>query len=261
MIDEILNLTKITQQQWIQAMGSSERIEKISTLKGVYWLKKAAPARGVFRYFALNLFSFILRTPLLKAVPQKGGQIALDTEVSRIETLMKHEIKVPKIIAKDKGWILLEDLGDSIIEEMKANRTNIELIRKNFEICLSGIKKLHMKGQYLSQGFARNLLKIKNSDEIGFIDFEDDPLDVLTLDQAQARDLLLFVNSTARFFVKDKQFFNQQIKEFLNGHQQQVVECIKKTNQKLMWITKIPFQKLLGHDYQKLKMGILALKT
>jgi hypothetical protein len=151
-------------------------------------------------------------------------------------------------------------LGDPIIDEMKANRTDTELIRYLFRTCLSGIKQLHIKGQYLSQGFVRNILKIKDSDEVGFIDFEDDPLDVLSLEQAQARDLLIFVNSTARFFVNDKEFFNQQIDGFLEGHNQEVINSIKDTNQKLLWITKLPFQKLLGHDYQKLKLGILALK-
>jgi len=143
---------------------------------------------------------------------------------------------------------------------MKANRTNIPLIRHYFKICLNGIKQVHLKKQYLSQGFVRNIVKIKDSEEVGFIDFEDDPIQVLSLEQAQARDLLLFVNSTARFFVKDEEFFNQQIHEFVKGHNQQVIDYIKETNKKLFWITKLPFQKLLGHDYQKLKTGILALK-
>ncbi len=260
MNQQILDNTKITKQQWDHALNSIKRIEKIKTENGIYWLKKSAPARGIFRYYALNIFSFILRTPLLKAVPQKGGQIALDTEVKRITSLTKNGVRVPKIIAQNKGWVLLENLGESIIDQMKAKRSDTQLVRSLFKTCLNGIKKLHLNEQYMSQGFVRNILKLKESEEVGFIDFEDDPLDVLSLEQAQARDLLLFINSTARFFVDDQEFFNQQIQGFLQGHNQQVIDNIINTNRKLMWITKLPFQKILGHDYQKLKLGILALK-
>jgi tRNA A-37 threonylcarbamoyl transferase component Bud32 len=259
MNQQIKEQTQISEAQWSAAMNSNKRIEKIKTEEGVYWLKKSAPARGIFRYYVLNIFSSILSAPLLKAVPQKGGQVALDTESKRIKLLKLNGIIVPNIIAEDSGWLLLENLGDSIIHRMKQNRDDLELVRYLFKICLTGVKELHLKGQYLSQGFVRNILQINQSDEVGFIDFEDDPLDVLTLEQAQARDLLLFVNSTARFFVKDDDYFNQQIHQFLKGHNKEVVDNIKQTNSKMLWITKLPFQKLLGHDYQKLKMGILAL--
>lgn len=260
-MNKILDKLTIDQSKWEQALASKERIERITTNNGkVFWLKKSAPARGVFRYYALNLFSKLLRVPLLKAVPQKGGQIALDLEVKRINALSKNSILVPEIVAKDKGWILLKDLGESIIDDFKNNRQDKPRAQKLFTHCLVAIKQLHHKGQYMSQGFARNMLKVSNEPvEIGFIDFEDDPLTVMNLAQAQARDLILFINSTARFFVKDRKFFQHQIHKFLDGHNLDVISNIKKTNDSLLWVTKLPFQKALGHDYQKLKIGILAL--
>jgi len=73
-----LKQLKIDNDTWQTALDSKERIENIKSQDGtVYWLKKSAPARGVVRYWVLNFFAKILRTPLLKAVPQKGGQIAL----------------------------------------------------------------------------------------------------------------------------------------------------------------------------------------
>lgn len=266
MSQQVAKDLSIKQSIWDAAIASDERIVKITANnEEVYWLKKASPARGIFRYYALNLFSKILRVPLLKAVPQEGGQTALNVEISRINSLNKAGIFVPKIMATDSGWILLKDLGESIIDELKQNRQNKEIVQNIFMECLNGIKVLHEKGQYMSQGFVRNMLKLTkeplldNQFQIGFIDFEDDPLSVMSLHEAQARDLILFVNSTARFFVKDSQFFTQQILQFFEGHSQEVVANIKKTNDKLMWVTKLPFQKALGHDYQKLKIGILAL--
>ncbi|VAW44758.1 hypothetical protein MNBD_GAMMA03-1563, partial [hydrothermal vent metagenome] len=144
----------------------------------------------------------------------------------------------------------------------KQNAQDIPRIRKLFGNCLDAIKQLHQQDQYMSQGFVRNMLKVSdNPVQIGFIDFEDDPLTVMNLPQAQARDLILFINSTARFFVGDSEFFQQQIHKFLEGHKPAVINNIQKTNDKLLWVTKVPFQKALGHDYQKLKIGILSLQN
>ena len=61
---------------------------------------KAAPARGIFRYHALNLFSWLLRLPLLKAVPQPGGQAAIANEVKRIHALTAAGVPVAPLVAQ-----------------------------------------------------------------------------------------------------------------------------------------------------------------
>ncbi len=246
---------------WRTAMDSPERIERIATNDGVYWLKKSAPARGVFRYHALNFFSWMLRLPLLKAVPQPGGSQAIQTEIRRIKSLADNHINVPEIIASDVDWLLIKDVGQSIINNMKQPNTSQQTRRLLFTACLESIKALHLKQQYLSQGFIRNMLMVKADPiTIAFIDFEDDPLEVMSLAEAQARDVLLLVNSTARFFVDEQDFFNATIKNFMAGHDVAMVDALRTTAQRLQWITRVPFQQLLGHDYQKLKVGILALQ-
>lgn len=247
--------------QWRTAMDSSARIEKLSSEQGSFWLKKAAPARGVFRYHALNLFSWLLRLPLLKAVPQPGGDAAIKNEIKRIEDLAEQGVLVPKIIAHDTGWLLIKDVGSSIIREMKQKNTKQARRQDLFNACLHAIKALHQQDQYLSQGFIRNMLLCdEKSMQVAFIDFEDDPLSVMSLAAAQARDVLLLVNSTARFFIDDGEFFNASIQQFMQGHKPEMVLALRTTANRMQWITKVPFQGLLGHDYQKLKVGILALK-
>lgn len=260
-IKATLNKLNITEDQWQTAMQSQERIEKISTGKGVFWLKKAAPARGIFRYYALNLFSWLLRLPLLKAVPQPGGHEAIANEIKRLQTLNSLGVLVPEIMAFEDNWILIRDVGVSIVRILKQKNTTQHTKQQLFSQCLHAIKKLHLQKQYLSQGFVRNMLLDEDSDDIAFIDFEDDPLQVMSLAEAQARDLLLLVNSTARFFVNDQKFFNQAIEQFLEAHDAAMITALRTTSQRMQWIAKIPFQKLFGHDYQKLKTGILALKN
>jgi len=248
--------------KWRTAMDSNQRIAKITNKQGSYWLKKAAPSRGVFRYHALNLFSRLLRLPLLKAVTQPGGNTAIANEIKRIQSLASLGILVPEIVAYADSWFLIKDIGTSIIKTMKQKSTTQNRRQQLFIACLKAIKHVHNRNQYLSQAFIRNLLlHDEQSMQVAFIDFEDDPLSVMNLAQAQARDVLLLVNSTARFFVEDAAFFIDSIQKFLTGHDPEMIEALRTTANRMQWITRIPFQKLFGHDYQKLKTGILALKN
>ena len=250
----------INEQQWQQSWHNSERMVRINTPDGSYWLKKAAPARGLFRYHALNIFSRLMRLPLLKAVPQPGGNQAITNEVMRLQALKSKGIQVPTLLAHGDNWLLIADAGQSIVRTMKLSTTAQSTRQQLFKSCLTAIRALHDQQQYLSQGFIRNMLIDKASDQVVFIDFEDDPLQVMTLAEAQARDVLLLINSTARFFINDQNWFEQAITEFLDQHDSNMIQALTSTAQHLQWVTRIPFQSLLGHDYQKLKVGILALK-
>lgn len=261
--DKLSSLSQygIDESHWKNATQVSQRIVKITTEKGDFWLKKAAPARGIFRYHALNLFSRILRLPLLKAVPQPGGKATIKNEIERIQLLAADGILVPEIIASDDSWFLIKSMGTSIVKALKQESTPQLRRQQLLTACLSAMKQVHQKNQCLSQAFIRNMvLHDAKTMQVAFIDFEDDPLTVMNLAEAQARDVLLMVNSTARFFVDDQNFFTASIQQFISHHDAAMIAALRNAAARLQWLTRIPFQKLLGHDYQKLKTGILALK-
>ena len=60
---------------------------------------------------------------------------------------------------------------------------------------------MHGRGGCLSHAFARNF--IATSTGLAMIDFEDDPLEVLTLVEAQARDWLAYLHSTVWLLRRD----------------------------------------------------------
>ena len=64
---------------------------------------------------------------------------------------------------------------------------------------LRAIELVHNQGACLSQAFARNLVRCPDG-VLGFIDFEEDPLEVMDLDQAQARDWLMFAFGMAKYY-------------------------------------------------------------
>ncbi len=259
---QTLKALAINDDQWNEAMVNSERTVMLCGENGVnYWLKKIAPARGFWRYRALNFFSRVTGLTLLRAVPQPGGVDALVTERNRIKQLNQAGVLVPQIFAYSDHWLLMSNLGQSVVSQFKDSEVEGGYKKQLLTACLTAIKGVHQLDQCLSQAFVRNMVQV-NEDQfnMGFIDFEDDPLMVMSLPEAQARDLLLFINSVARFFLKEQAFFEQQITDFLLNHKPEVIHLLKQTTKKLQWITRVPFQRAFGHDYQKLKLGLVSLR-
>jgi hypothetical protein len=56
----------------------------------------------------------------------------------------------------------------------------------------------HARGAYLGQPLPRNMTW--DGENVGFLDFEEDPLEVMDLPTAQARDWLMFGYGVAKYY-------------------------------------------------------------
>jgi hypothetical protein len=97
------------------------------------------------------------------------------------------------------------------------------------------LRDLHARGGCVSQAFARNLTVA--ADGIGFIDLEQDPLTVMPLVSAQARDLLFFVHSTARFLPPPA--YRALLEANLREEAADVVEEVHRVAQRLAWLAPL----------------------
>ena len=193
------------------------------------WLKRSAPAHAAWRYSFLAFFSRRLRTPLLAPVHKTGGAKALEIERSRITALRSAGVPVPEILAVGSDWHLLAGVGLSLRAALRsADRGERALLAQR---AAHAVRQVHQKGQYLSQAFDRNLCV--NEDGISFIDFEDDPLTVFTLQEAQARDWLLLLTSLASHFEKDPEELDRICRTALGSMNGAQIGMLKETVEKL----------------------------
>lgn len=171
------------------------RVEVLhGTSDGSVLVKGQRPARGAWRYRLLNAIASVLGQPLLRAAPAHGGARAQAIEVRRLRALAAAGVNVPEVLHVDPEFFVQRWLGEQRLDE---------LLQRGGEAALGAWQRglrclvaLHERGQVASQAFTRNF--IVQGDRLALIDFEDDPLDVLTLEQAQARDWLAYLHSTAR---------------------------------------------------------------
>jgi hypothetical protein len=99
---------------------------------------------------------------------------------------------VPQVLHVEADFFVQSHVGDQRLDALLQLPDAALWWQRGLHVLV----ELHAQGQYLSQAFTRNF--IGSGDTLAVIDFEDDPLEVLSLQQAQARDWLAYLHSSAR---------------------------------------------------------------
>ncbi len=235
----------------------SVRIQRIEWKESTAWRKVPAPSRGWLRYRVLGLLSRLLKLPLLRPVHQPGGRQALQNEAIRIRNLAARGICVPLILHEAPDELVLSDIGINLSNVCKETAIAPGERLALFERVFAAVGAMHEAGCYASQCFTRNVMI--SDKQIGFIDFEDDPRSVLTLHQAQARDWLMLMMSSARFFEVQPEAFGELFQTHLNRDHPEVARLVRHAGSRLQWIRHLPFKKALGGDYRRIRMAIALL--
>lgn len=173
----------------------ARRVEVVhGSSQGSVVVKGQRAARPAWRGRLLNGFARILRLPLLQAAPAPGGAHAQAVEVRRLRSLAAAGVRVPRLLHVDDEFIVLSWLGDARLDALLTQPDALVWWQRG----LSTLVEVHEREQYLSQAFARNFIAV--DERLAMIDFEDDPLEVMSLEQAQARDWLAYLHASALAF-------------------------------------------------------------
>lgn len=203
--------------------NKAPRVERIVFQGQNAWRKHQVPLTGTWRLTTLDFAASRLGIPLARAVPQPGGAITLALERSRIAQLHAAGIRVPEILDITERAHVLSDVGQPLNQLLKRSPAALELA----EQALCAIEQVHAAGNYLSQAFARNICVSPSG--IAFIDFEDDPLQVFSLQDAQARDLLLAITSMSGYFENDMQRFCALCRNYLYRYPDPVTRSLEQS--------------------------------
>jgi hypothetical protein len=168
------------------------RTEIVETSQGRVVVKGQRPARIVDGHGLLNALASLAGAPLLRAVPAHGGAKGQAVEVRRLAALRDAGIRVPQVLHVDAEFFVMEFLDGPNLAQVLAEQPAkaLGLWQQGLEL----VHGVHARGQYLSQANARNIIVTPQG--LAAIDFEDDPLEVLTLEQAQVRNWLMYLQST-----------------------------------------------------------------
>lgn len=223
------------------------------------WIRKATQHHAMWRYHLLAWVIKPFKLGVLTPVPNLGGEKAIATEKERLIQLNHAGIHAPKLLAYSKQALMMSDLsGISLHEKIEQEAQSQSLI--SWKRGIDAIAAVHQKKQFLSQSFARNMQILPNN-QIAFLDFEDNPLEVLSLIQCQCRDWLCYLHSTA-LILQQYHLLQSAQTYWLETLDQQPSEI-----QQLLWSTITPVRFLrfftnpiLGRDTLRLAALIQLFK-
>lgn len=232
------------------------RTERIRFKGRVAWRKRyGAPERRV-RLAALRWLARRLGASALIAPPPQDPEQACRTEREMIARLDGLGVRVPEVLAAEPTELVLSDLGPTLAIRCKNEpdpERRASLIRSGF----AALRELHARGGYLSQAFARNM--VITPEGVGFIDLEEDPRTTMSLPAAQARDVLLYVQSTARFLADRPERYAELLQTQVATESPGVREEISRVARRLRWLA--PLAALGGERGRALAQALRALAS
>lgn len=193
-------------------------------------------------------------SPLRSPPAAQGEEAAKQLELRRIRELQAQGVLVPEVLGEGANMLLLGDMGPSLSSRLKQSNGTDEtdsMVHRT----IAAIADAHRRGAYLGQAFARNITI--TDEHIGFIDFEEDPLQVMTLPEAQARDWLLFSAGVARYYDGRVSALSRLLGEGLPQAANDVADEIHRTTGRLGFVQRCT--RHLGHRARAIGAAITSL--
>lgn len=230
------------------------------------WLKKAGASHHPLRYRLQALIAKLLRLELMTPVPNPGGEIAIAIEARRLRDLGAAGLCVPRVLAQQADGLLISDLGQSgrppvVLQERldQAAATGPAALLATWREGLAAIATVHAAGKNLSQAFDRNLVQCPDG-RIGYIDFEDDPCQTLSLAEAQTRDWLSYLHSTAMLVDAASPHGAQaHWHAALAGANAEVRDRLALAARRMRWLRHLPSGRRWGRDTQRVRAAASLL--
>ena len=228
----------------------ARRVEVFELPEGKVLVKGQRARRSPWPHRLLNALARMLAVDYLKAVPVHGGARSQAIELTRLRALAASGVPVPDVLHVADDYFVMTYLG--------ANDLAVTLREQGvqaFELWKAALEQLlavHTAGQYLSQCFARNMI-VSHKFE-GLIDFEDDPLEVMTLVEAQARDWLVFLQSSLWNLAAPSAVVDAALGSVLARESASVRAMLRHAAARLAWLRWLPAnRKVWGKDFVSLQ--------
>jgi len=220
------------------------------------WLKVSTPYNFYTWHKVQRAVAVLLGNPMLKPTVSIGGARGLEFEATRLMELKEKGVTVPNLIALTGEWLATNHIGtplqDLLDQEADADKRKAILVDG-----ARALAALHNENEWHGSGQVRDLILLDRGG-IGFIDFEEDLLAVMSLAEAQARDVLLMLMSAARYAKDDSNPLHEMLAAYKDGAPETVWKPLKRIAGILGGLAAIlrPFQAKLGRDA---KQGLLAV--
>lgn len=219
-------------------------------------VKSMRAPRHPARYRLLGALAGLLGAPYLKTAPLLGGAAGQALEVRRLRALHAAGVRVPQVLHVAPDHFVMQWLGPGDLAAALRQRhpQSAALWREGGE----ALTRIHCAGQCLSQAFARNMIVSETGTLAGMIDFEDDPLQVMPLADAQARNWLDYLHSTLWLAPLPQAEADACLDAWMQAAPAATRARFTHACQRLAWLRALPTHRRWGRDTVSLQAAAAA---
>lgn len=226
-----------------------DRVEVFDLRPGRVIVKGHRPRRPPTRHRALNAVAQLVGVPILRAVPVHGGAASQAVEIRRLTALHAAGVPVPEVLHVAPDYFVMRWLGGEHLAAALSERVSGAF--QLWRMAAQAVLEAHRRGQYLSQCFGRNVIVDTAAGTPrfrGFIDFEDDPLEVMPLHEAQVRDWLIYLQSTLWHVPATPEQVDAVLDACLQAESEAVRRLFAQVCRRVGWLRHLPAKRSLGRD-------------
>ncbi len=171
----------------------------------------------------------------------KQGRAALAFEAARMEQLGGIGFRVPRVLAHapDWSWMTTSDLGENLRAVVDAT-PDIQTRRVYLDMGMEALAVMHAYGAWHGRPYQRDLTISRRG--IGWLDFEHDAGSVMPLEQAQARDTLLYLVGATRWARDDAALLPHLVSLYAKRAPQAPVDMLARVGQALSPLALLPMR-------------------
>jgi tRNA A-37 threonylcarbamoyl transferase component Bud32 len=186
-----LDLLDVAKQHFIE--NANLQIHSINYQGECVWIKRRPFSKKAIWHKLQKVATYFLPAIFAPTVSE-GGAESLKQEAARIRLLASHDIAVPRVLVETEEFFITSDVGKQLhhyLHQLSDPEQKQHLLQQ----AVQALNRLHQANLCHGRPSLRDMTVKENT--IFFIDLEENPLAVMSLAQAQARDCWLFFNSVA----------------------------------------------------------------
>lgn len=189
------------------------------------WVKRRPESKRKIWHHLLHYLTYIIPLPIIYPTALTDIANALLNEAARYRLFAEHDITVPAVLDVQQEYLVTTDVG-GMVQDYLAKLTEPRDKYHLLNLAVMTLSRLHQAGLCHGRPSLRDLTYFKG--KIYFIDLEEEPLNVMSLPQAQARDLWLFLNSVARHCKQEPELLNDLFISYLSNAQSETITALKQ---------------------------------
>jgi len=186
------------------------------------WAKFVTADKRTIWHRCQRLVSGVTRMPIMRPTVSPGGSAAHLAEVTRLRKIRTAGFNVPEVLAVDDCVMVLSDMGPTMRTLLKAYQKSPTPEKDFAEIQRMLFSATEMLCEFHAAGFIHGRPHVKDftwkDGQVGFLDLEEDPTQVMSWHEARARDVWMFLVAVAGHLSQPKQrdeLLAKMLEEFL----------------------------------------------